>query len=584
MQKSSTRNILSLNIIIMLLYSKAVRWTLNISVKRIITLVIFYLIMLIFIPAITYKSKYLAKKIDSISNSCINKLTWVGHHWKKMLFIVFIYFAVFCLFFLVSKLYALIFHQEYNYLISYSLVGIAYIILTVLFLRKSISQKPERLFFSVLLIIGTLYTCAMPVSVGLSWDDQIHYQRVFAIADYANNTVYQSEIEVFNTIYDTSLDSRYLSHEQNESFSKELNELYDADKTVSTVQCDYGVYSIAYVPYAVGILFGRALNVPFVWQLKIGKLFNIIFYGLIIALAMKKIKSGKILIASIGLFPTLIWQAVNFSYDSWVACLTIYGFATFFSFLQDKQKIMTVHEEFLMLSAFVLGCMPKAVYFIMMLPLFFLPQRVFSNKKQHQQYILLVFVSGLLLAFSFLLPMLINGAGSGDSRGGTDVNSTEQIKFILTCPGQYFCILMKFLIEYLDVANAPAFIQNYSYFGLGSFGILSVAVVGCYSVLDKNGEKNKSSLICFITVVGCFLAVVLVATALYVSFTVVRGDTVIGCQYRYILPILFPLLYMLTPDFVENRINKTLFNGFPMLFMGITFWINMIILVAPYCI
>ena len=48
---------------------------------------------------------------------------------------------------------------------------------------------------------------------------------------------------------------------------------------------------------------------------------------------------------------------------------------------------------------------------------------------------------------TFLLPMLIGSSGTGDTRGGEDVNSIEQIKYILSNPGEYTGALLNFLKE-----------------------------------------------------------------------------------------------------------------------------------------
>ena len=52
------------------------------------------------------------------------------------------------------------------------------------------------------------------------------------------------------------------------------------------------------------------------------------------------------------------------------------------------------------------------------------------------------------------------------------------------------------------------------------------------------------------------VCVVLVATALYISFTAVGADYIAGCQPRYLLPLLFPMAYFIGVDGVTTKINK----------------------------
>jgi hypothetical protein len=53
----------------MLLYTKAVRWHIFLSLKRLIVVVCFYFIMLFLIPFIVLKSKNIAKYVDE-KNKC----------------------------------------------------------------------------------------------------------------------------------------------------------------------------------------------------------------------------------------------------------------------------------------------------------------------------------------------------------------------------------------------------------------------------------------------------------------------------------------------------------------------------------
>ena len=61
-------------------------------------------------------------------------------------------------------------------------------------------------------------------------------------------------------------------------------------------------------------------------------------------------------------------------------------------------------------------------------------------------------------------------------------------------------------------------------------------------------------------VISCIAAIILAATALYVSFTPVAHSTILGCQKRYLLPVILPVLYFLSewnievPDKIKNNV------------------------------
>ena len=46
-----------------------------------------------------------------------------------------------------------------------------------------------------------------------------------------------------------------------------------------------------------------------------------------------------------------------------------------------------------------------------------------------------------------------------------------------------------------------------------------------------------------------------VATALYLDFTAVGSNTILGCQNRYLIPVLFPTFYCLFYNKIEIKEN-----------------------------
>ena len=52
----------------------------------------------------------------------------------------------------------------------------------------------------------------------------------------------------------------------------------------------------------------------------------------------------------------------------------------------------------------------------------------------------------------------------------------------------------------------------------------------------------------------------LVATSLYIAFTPVRSGTIAGCQPRYIIPLLFPLLTVLANPGIVLKIKRQIYD------------------------
>ena len=70
----------------------------------------------------------------------------------------------------------------------------------------------------------------------------------------------------------------------------------------------------------------------------ISKLGSALVFCFVCYLAMRRLKSGKMILAVVAMFPTSLYLASSFSYDYWVNCFTILGMAYFVANLQEKDE------------------------------------------------------------------------------------------------------------------------------------------------------------------------------------------------------------------------------------------------------
>lgn len=560
--------LLIFNLIIIFLFTNAIQWHHFISQKKVVLLICFYIFMLGIIPILFIKSRNFSHfLINSFYKKIQKSIRYLLDERKKFFLIFLLYLSIVVLSICFTSVYAKINQQTYNIIITYFLSCIGFIILTTILLRKTIGEYPERLFLSLLMIVGIFFVLAEPNNLGLTWDDETHYQRVESIANYFDESNYLATDKQYDALVQT-MEHKYYSRNERRSFNQLLNESYKQKETVD-YRCDFGIYSISYFPYVLGTWLGRGLHFPYTWTFKLAKIFNIFFYGLIFYFAIKKIKFGKILVTVIGLIPTALYMAGNFSYDPWIICLSVYGFSYFFSFFQNDGKKISLKDELFIFGSLFLAFLPKAIYFIMLIPLFFMPSKTFNNNKEHKRYILLLLVTGLTLISTVVFPILFGNDISDHRASG--VNSTEQIFFILNNFSSFLSIISQFLIDYLSVAKTIDYTQFYAYLGYGKITSIVIYILIIVAFTDKKGIKGKNGVVTIFTLIGTVLAILFVAIALYITFTPVGAETVLGCQGRYILPILFPFYYAITPDQIDNQINKTIFNSLPMLIMIFTF-------------
>ena len=147
-------------------------------------------------------------------------------------------------------------------------------------------------------------------------------------------------------------------------------------------------------------------------------------------------------------------------------------------------------------------------------------------------------------------------------RGGA-VNPGEQVAGILSNPFGYVKTLSKFLFNYLSVGRMKEYISHFAYLGLGSYWGIFVASLMFTAATDTDGKTlYKIPVYMRLLSVALYIGMaVLIATALYISFTPVGLNTVNGCQARYITPLLAPIILIVTGSRFNVIKNKAAYNG-----------------------
>lgn len=433
-------------------------------------------------------------------------------------------------------------------------------------LRNEISRHLEYAFLIIALIFGLFLSISMPQITGVSWDDQIHFDRSLGLSYLGHSEIGEEE-----RLLATQPTILSRAPEAGIELLEEAREQTEADQGIAivdglfapgSVQSLLSVSTIAYVPSAIGLWLGRLFHLPTFLLVVLGRSANLLCYVLIMAIAVRVIPYKKTLLCAIALFPTNIFLAANYSYDTWITAFIALGIALFLRERASENDALSLESFLTMLLILTIGILPKAVYFPILGILFLMPKEKLSNYFDKRCYNATVIISGLLIVATFVLPILFSPSTNvGDVRGGEGINSTEQISFILTNPLTYCEILLRFLLSYLAPISSDGYILSYAYLGtldsaftwISTIPFLILVVV---AVLDNDGDGissigfNKIEVLWILLI--SFVSIALAATSLYVSFTPVGLETINGCQPRYIIPIILPALLTIRLSFVRK--------------------------------
>lgn len=462
------------------------------------------------------------------------------------------------------------------------------------------SFKPSTIFFVVVLGTGMSIISAFPASNMLSWDDEVHYSNALQLSyimqpeaspsdsmmQHVNiiepgfsrdGTLGRIEITYSRgrtwTQQEFAYDqSRTWSRQDIAEFSSELN-ANDRDQPIEGISGIAPIvtnYSaLAYIPSAFGLWLGRLLGLSFTLTFALGKVFNLLCYTLIVFMAIRVIPVKKWLYLAIGLLPTNIFTASNYSYDWFLTAFTMLAIAFIVRAICSDARIRN-RDLWLILICFFLALSPKAVYLPIVGLVLLVPRRSFESLTQRRIFIAAAIAIVLYACATFLLPVLFSGGTAyGDARAGTGASPSLQINFILSHPLAYLKILASYLVhEFFALGNIETAFADFYYMGQLTevFPIFRGVLLVCATFIaltDSNSLSAKlisvPSIIWSSFIVLCTAA--LISSALYVSFTEVGLDTVIGVQPRYILPLI-PLAGVFVFNFkVQSCISKPCYEA-----------------------
>ena len=486
-----------------------------------------------------------------------------------------------------------------------------------IWLYRYAKEKPELVAAVFLLIAGGAYAYILPSMVMVNWDEAIHFRRAYGAAHLFDGTMPNYILTFCFANGIPRSDITEIAVLQN---SQSLQNAYFAASFPIAVPPGLvnKIWLISYFPSAVMIRLAELLRLPFKWIYTVGGFGSLLFYVFLVYHAIKRVPSGKMILASIAFLGCSIFMSVRYNYDVWITGFYILGWSYFFSVLLEK-KAASFKDLFIIWLSFLLGSMPKSIYFPLLVPLLFLPPGRFESQNQKHLYragilssmvmlagdlvlsfpvTLLMFAvsfpvffvlslgltklyyksrKGFILLASAFLAIAIAGGwyfaanvlpfmlGAGDARGGA-VGPSAQLIGVLQSPGKFIHILYSYLVNVLlSATNLAGWNQNFCSFAyLGSAQLVLIPEVLLIVVImtDHKAELlNKSyKVLRILVLIFVFLTICLIGLGFYLSFTPVGENTINGYQPRYLIPM-YPMVFtMLGSPKIRNTFNRRHYN------------------------
>ena len=442
-----------------------------------------------------------------------------------------------------------------NPLIAIFIAATVFLISFLIILRKENATHPALAFIICSFILGICMLLMEPPYI-VGWDEQIHYQRAYSMFARESTTLTKAGDFQIGEAYwlDSSAIPAQESIEERIDMIRILNNMGNEQGTIY-VEKIIQPNSIGYVFQALFLKIGNMLHLPFYVVWLMGKFANILLYTVIVGIAIYIIPVAKRLLIVLGLMPLTIFQSTTYTYDITVISFIVLGSAILVKELICQDLVLRYRWRIIMIGSFIIGCLPKAVYAPLILGTLFLEREKFYSKKDQKIFrgILLIVFLGLII--SIAIPMMTPDQLS-DARGG-NTNGIEQIGYILHQPVAYAIILFNNVLKAFQSHFMGADVLNsFAYFGIGRTSTFCTALLIGTTLTDSYSNEKRKALDTK-TKIGIMVlitaTIVLIWTALYVSYTEVASSSIAGVQARYYLPFL--LLFYLC--FHSEKIKST---------------------------
>ena len=429
---------------------------------------------------------------------------------------------------------------------------IAIYIVSAIIKRKN-KMKVENIFLMVVPLICLFFLTTMPTFK--NHDEYYHWLKAYEVSTGHLMTPIEDGIqgsmmpkgvaEVMPKDW-TTMDYREVKEILNVKIDREDKEILNPDTAA--------VYSfVQYIPQATGIALARIFTDNAYLITYAGRIVNMIVAVALLYFAIKIIPFGKKLILIPAMIPIALEGFTSLSPDAmtisvsflYIAYVLYLAFSTKVEKLQIKQKLIL-----LIMSIIIALC--KIVYIPLVGLLLIIPKEKFKDNSNKNKIINFIIIAGIAVVIN-LTWLAISSRYLATFREG---DSKIQVLLALQHP-------IQFIQEFLYTCNINSGNYILSLFGadLGwgelvrLYTIIPYCFLGIYlfTAVTDNNLKNKFKKYQIVWIVLVVLAITaLIFASLYVQWTTIGSESILGVQGRYFLPII-PLVMLLIGSSIKIK-------------------------------
>lgn len=440
--------------------------------------------------------------------------------------------------------------------IAFILAGVVSTVVLAVILQSKTERKIMLSFIVLAFFIGSMYIFALPpFSIP---DEATHIKTVYA----ASNKLLGKEVLDSNgcVIADADLGIYYTSEEYPtkstyvEYFKGALGRTDNVVNGTINIGKPLALTKwIGYFPQILGVSLARIIGLNGEQLLILGRMFALLWYCLIMGIAINIAPFKKIVFFVVGLMPMTIQQISSFSYDSVLIGCCFLLFAYLLNLIFQKDELSWKDALVIAILTIIIGKV-KYIYLPILGLVFFIPKEKFSKYKKNK--VIARGVVALLVGVGISrTTMLVQAAEVGKLRADGLYQYT--VKYVIQNIGDTIIVAIRTILN-----QTSFYIESMIASPLGWVDIeLPEIIVFCFIIiLLLSGLSDRKKYVFSKTEkrVCCLIAILisgLVLAAMLVAYTYIGSDIILGVQGRYFIPILPLMLYAMDSDFIVLKRN-----------------------------
>ena len=454
---------------------------------------------------------------------------------------------------------------------------VGFLVILILFEKKLLLNR-LWLFYTIAAVGFGSIIVVTSGAYAITWDEEIHYMTVhntgFSSVVSSNSA---ASLNFARNIWENAntVEERYLLNQYLNKEAKKDHTTYEYPKVIRNY--------ITHFPMILAYHFGEKIGLSYTDNYMLGRFGNLIFSVLLNALAIILARRKKILIAVVGMMPTVIFQSSMYTYDGvCFSCITL-GAVLCINELEKSRGTEKVGNIIAAAALLCIGSVVKPVYspvILLLIPCIWGTIKPFFNTKIRKRIGICAIIVLAVLAMGAVTMKLRPLADSiaqgdltygGDIRGG-DTGMAGQLLSIMEHPVAFGKMLIRDIFSFDNFRNARDEVENttlicnqmfLNMYILGTlkevWALLLLPLLLLVFLVEPQGEpkaeysQKRIRIDCSLVII---LSVILVWLAMYLTFTPIGDASIQGVQARYFLPLFFPFACMVCSNNISLKISR----------------------------